>query len=134
MPVTATVSPAINNSIGLAAEYLPLLDEIYKADSKSAVLDTAQDRVRWDQNTGSFYLFETSMVAILVSAMCALIRVYGGFDALLYWIRKIFKGKKGVKIDLVTDRIDDVGKDALKCKKLALPSNGSLLDQLTFNF
>ena len=42
--------------------------------------------------------------------------------------------KKGVKIDLVTDRIEDVGKDALKCKKLALPSNGTLLAQLTFNF
>ncbi len=42
--------------------------------------------------------------------------------------------KKGVKIDLVTDRIDDIGQDALKCKKLALPSNGSLLAQLKFNF
>ena len=42
--------------------------------------------------------------------------------------------KKGVKVDLVTDRIDDIGQDALKCKKLALPSNGNLLDQLTFNF
>ncbi len=42
--------------------------------------------------------------------------------------------KKGIKVDLVTDRIDDIGQDALKCKKLALPSNGSLLDQLTFNF
>ena len=42
--------------------------------------------------------------------------------------------KKGVKVDLVTDRIDDVGPDALKCKKLALPSTGSPLEQLTFNF
>ena len=42
--------------------------------------------------------------------------------------------KKGVKVNLVTDRIEDIGQDALKCKKLALPSNGSLLDQLTFNF
>ena len=42
--------------------------------------------------------------------------------------------KKGVKVDLVTDRIDDIGQDALKCKKLALPSNGSLLDQLIFNY
>ncbi len=42
--------------------------------------------------------------------------------------------KKGVKVELVTDRIDDVGQDALKCKKLALPSTGSPLDQLTFNF
>ena len=42
--------------------------------------------------------------------------------------------KKGVKVDLVTDRIEDVGQDALKCKKLALPSTGSPLGQLTFNF
>lgn len=42
--------------------------------------------------------------------------------------------KKGVRVDLVTDRIEDIGQDALKCKKLALPSTGSPLDQLTFNF
>ena len=62
--MATTVTPAISNSIGLAAEYLPLLDEIYKAESKTAVLDTAQDRVRWSQETGSFYLFETDMVAL----------------------------------------------------------------------
>ena len=42
--------------------------------------------------------------------------------------------KKGVKVDLVTDRIEDIGQDALKCKKLAIPSTGSPLGQLTFNF
>ena len=42
--------------------------------------------------------------------------------------------KKDIKVDLVTDRIDDIGQDALKCKKLALPSLGSPLGQLTFNF
>lgn len=42
--------------------------------------------------------------------------------------------KKGIKVDLVTDRIEDIGEDALKCKKLALPSTGSPLEQLTFNF
>ena len=40
-------------------------------------------------------MFETSIVAILVSAMCALIREYGGFEALLSGIRKTFKGKRG---------------------------------------
>lgn len=40
-------------------------------------------------------MFETSLVAILVSAMCALIREYGGFDALLSGIRRTFKGKRG---------------------------------------
>ena len=45
--------------------------------------------------SGAAGMFETSMVAILVAAMCALIRVYGGFDALLYGIRKLFKGRRG---------------------------------------
>ncbi len=40
-------------------------------------------------------MFETSMVAILVSAICALISEYGGFEALLQLIKKVFKGKKG---------------------------------------
>ena len=40
-------------------------------------------------------MFETSMVAILVSAICALISEYGGFEALLQMIRRVFKGKKG---------------------------------------
>ena len=43
---------------------------------------------------GAAGMFETSMVAILVAAMCALIRVYGGFDALLCFIRKVFRGEK----------------------------------------
>lgn len=59
--MATTVSPEISNSIGLASQYLPLLDEIYKAESKTALLDTAQDRVRWSNDTQSFYLFETDM-------------------------------------------------------------------------
>ena len=45
-------------------------------------------------------MFETCMVAILVAAMCALIREYGGFDALLNWIRKIFRGQKGGQLGM----------------------------------
>ena len=44
--------------------------------------------------SGAAGMFETSMVAILVAALCALIRVHGGFDALLRLARKIFKGNK----------------------------------------
>lgn len=40
-------------------------------------------------------MFETSMVAILVSAICALINEYGGFAAVLQLIKKVFKGRKG---------------------------------------
>lgn len=59
--MATTVTPAVSNSIGLAAEYLPLLDEVYKAASKSAILDTLQDRVRWSDEYHTFYLFETAM-------------------------------------------------------------------------
>ena len=42
--------------------------------------------------------------------------------------------KKGVKVELVTDMIEAFGQDALKCKKNSIPSNGTSLAQLTFNF
>jgi len=45
-------------------------------------------------------MFETSMVAILVAAICALIAEYGGFEALLGLIKKIFKGKKGGQLGM----------------------------------
>lgn len=50
--------------------------------------------------SGAAGMFETSMVAILVSAMCALIREYGGFEALLSAIRSVFKGKKGGQLGM----------------------------------
>jgi len=50
--------------------------------------------------SGAGGMFETSMVAILVAAMCALIRAYGGFDALLYLIRKLFKGNRGGQLGM----------------------------------
>ncbi len=48
-----------------------------------------------NMGSGAAGMFETTMVAILVSAICALIREYGGFDALLSWIKTVFKGTKG---------------------------------------
>lgn len=53
-----------------------------------------------NMGSGVSGMFETSMVAILVSAMCALIRDYGGFEALLSAIRHIFKGKKGGQLGM----------------------------------
>ena len=48
-----------------------------------------------NMGTGASGMFETSMVAILVAAICALIDAYGGFEALLSLIKKVFRGKKG---------------------------------------
>ena len=45
-------------------------------------------------------MFETCMVAILVAALCALIRENGGFDALLYFVRKLFSGRRGGQLGM----------------------------------
>ena len=50
--------------------------------------------------TGASGMFETAMVAILVAALRALIKSNGGFDAILYGIRKIFKGKRGGQLGM----------------------------------
>lgn len=38
---------AYNNTFELAQSFLPILDEVYKASSKTAILDTANERVRF---------------------------------------------------------------------------------------
>ena len=49
---------------------------------------------------GAAGMFETAMVAILVAALCALIRENGGFDALLYGVRRVFRGKRGAQLGI----------------------------------
>lgn len=53
-----------------------------------------------NMGSGASGMFETAMVAILVSAICALIQEYGGFAALLSLIKKTFKGKKGGQLGM----------------------------------
>ena len=53
-----------------------------------------------NMGSGASGMFETGMVAVLVAALCALIREYGGFDALLALIRRLFKGSKGGQIGI----------------------------------
>lgn len=45
-------------------------------------------------------MFETCIVAVLVAALCALIRSSGGFDALLGGIHHVFKGKRGGQLGM----------------------------------
>lgn len=53
-----------------------------------------------NMGTGAAGMYETTMVAILVSAICALIQKYDGFTALLNFIRRIFKTQKGGKLGM----------------------------------
>lgn len=61
---------------------------------------TAPTELLANMGSGVSGMFETCMVAILVAAMCSLIREYGGFEALLSAIRHIFKGKKGGQLGM----------------------------------
>lgn len=53
-----------------------------------------------NMGSGASGMFETIVVTVLVSAICALIREYGGFDALLSSIKKVFRGIKGGQIGM----------------------------------
>ena len=61
---------------------------------------TAATDLLANMGSGAAGMFETAMVAVLVAAMCALIRVYGGFDALLNFIRRVFRGRKGGQLGM----------------------------------
>lgn len=50
--------------------------------------------------SGAAGMFETILVTVLVAAMCALIREYGGFEALLRLIRRTFRGPIGGKLGI----------------------------------
>ncbi len=53
-----------------------------------------------NMGSGAAGMYETTMVAILVSAICALIQEYGGFTAVLNFIKRVFKNRKGGKIGI----------------------------------
>ncbi len=53
-----------------------------------------------NMGAGAAGMFETSMVAVLVAALCALIKHNGGFEALLKGIRRLFKGKRGGQLGI----------------------------------
>ena len=50
--------------------------------------------------SGASGMFETAMVALLVSALCALIREAGGFRALLNGILRVFRGKRAGQLGI----------------------------------
>ena len=61
---------------------------------------TALTDLLTNMGSGAAGMYETTMVAILVSAICALIQEYGGFAAILNFIKRVFKNRKGGKIGI----------------------------------
>lgn len=70
----------------------------------SSIIDIAKGGVFFDlltnMGSGASGMFETSMVAILVAALSALIRDFGGFESLLNFIRRTFKGNAGGQLGI----------------------------------
>lgn len=85
----------VGGIIGVNVFVVLLLGIVSGAIIMLATGATAATDLLANMGSGAAGMFETTMVAILVSAICALIRVYGGFDALLSGIKRVFKGKKG---------------------------------------
>ena len=52
--------------------------------------------------SGASGMFEVIIVTVLVSMLSALMKEYGGFDAILYGIRRVFKGKVGGGLGIAT--------------------------------
>lgn len=61
---------------------------------------TAPTDLLANMGSGAAGMFETTMVALLVSAIGTLIREYGGFTALLNGIRSLFKSRKGGQLGM----------------------------------
>lgn len=62
--------------------------------------NTAATELLANMGSGASSMFETILVAILVSAIGALIHEYGGFVALLNFIKRVFKSRKGGKLGI----------------------------------
>lgn len=60
MATYTTNNKAVGNQIGLAQLYLPILDEVYKANAKSSILDMANANVRYDGGN-TVQVFKTSI-------------------------------------------------------------------------
>jgi len=85
----------IGGIIGINVFVVLLIGIVSGAVIMLATGATAATDLLANMGSGAAGMFETTMVAILVSAICALINEYGGFAALLQLIKKVFKGQKG---------------------------------------
>lgn len=90
----------VGGIIGVNAFVVLLLGILSGSIIMVATGATAATDLLANMGSGAAGMFETTMVALLVSAICALIRKYGGFVALLNGIKSLFKSKKGGQLGM----------------------------------
>ena len=90
----------VGGIIGVNAFVVLLLGILSGSIIMVATGATAATDLLANMGSGAAGMFETTMVALLVSAICALIREYGGFVALLNGIKSLFTSKKGGQLGM----------------------------------
>ena len=90
----------IGGAIGINVFVVLLIGILSGSAIMLATGATAATALLGNMGSGASGMFETTMVAILVSAICGLVREYGGFEALLYFIKSFFKGRKGGQLGM----------------------------------
>jgi len=102
IPQTPNLIPLLPYLLVLAGSiagfhvFFVLLTGIFSA----AVIHLLSGQLNWisfmkAMGDGASEMFETIIVTLLVAMICALVREYGGFETLLFFIRRFFHGKKG---------------------------------------
>jgi Na+/H+ antiporter NhaC len=82
--------------------FLVLLAGIFAALVVKLCLGSTVSAVIASMGAGASGMFEVIIVTILVSMLSALMRAYGGFDALLYGIKRVFRGRVGGQLGIAT--------------------------------
>ena len=82
--------------------FLVLLAGIFAALVVKLCLGSTVSAVIASMGAGASGMFEVIIVTLLVSMLSALMRAYGGFDALLYGIKRVFRGRVGGQLGIAT--------------------------------
>ena len=90
----------IGGIIGINVFVILLIGIVSGALIMLTVSNTSLPALTASMGEGASGMFETIMVAVLVAAICALIREHGGFDSILYAVKKIFRGKKSGQLGM----------------------------------
>lgn len=80
--------------------FLVLIGGIVVASVVKLALGAGVSGVIAAMGGGASGMFEVIIVTVLVSMLSALMRTYGGFDALLYGIKRVFRGRVGGQLGI----------------------------------
>ena len=80
--------------------FVVLLTGIGAAFLIKLILHTELADIVSSMGSGAGGMFEVILVTVLVTMLSGILRHFGGFDALLYWVKRIFKGRVGGQLGI----------------------------------